>query len=261
MRSAASSARCAPTVRGGSWKTRLATGLRTGTGLDELRDDAGRIGDESAGHRPVPADAARLAIDLDHARVGGESPAVARAEVAREIHELIQDLLQSFAEESLAKKTVEVPEDQLADPEGFATRYNTGWRVVEVKENKVVIQEDPEFNPFVWVHKFDTPIDGKYGYVVTKSITSGSMVLDDERLTVLDPGFYEEITQWKYPELANAAGGGDEWLDAIGWPRELKPLEDLTKHQFAEVQQYLYELPKSAKLLVRYAKADESAED
>jgi hypothetical protein len=184
-----------------------------------------------------------------------------KEDLAKRRGEFFTKAAESFPEESLAKKTVEIPEDQLADAEGFATRYNTGWRVVEVKENKVVIQEDPDVKPFVWVHKFDTPIDGKYGYVVTKSITSGSMVLDDERLTALDPSFYEEITQWKYPELAYAAGGGDEWLDSIGWPRELKPLEDLTKYQYAEVQQYLYELPKSAKLLVRYAKADESAED
>lgn len=178
----------------------------------------------------------------------------------------------TFAEKDLARKTVEIPEDQSSDPEGYALRYNPGWRVVETHEDSVVIQEDPDFQPFTRVYSFDEPreaiVRGKtqkvYGYVVTRVIQSGSAFLDDERLVEVDPDFYKEVTTWANLDLIHKIEifHNDIWYDLedMNWPRELKPLEDLTKEQYNKVQQFSYEGPKVIKLNVRYAKQSDLEE-
>lgn len=181
----------------------------------------------------------------------------------------------SWSQEELAQKTVEVPQDQLADPSSYALRYNPGWLVREVLQDfdsddkpsdaVVVISEDPVWKPYSAVYSFDTPkvIEEKgrektvYGYVITKSIVDGSMLLDDDRITVLDPDLYKKITEWANPSLVLAANLSQAVLEAIDWPRQLKAMDVLTAKQRTQVNPYLFEAPKTTRLLVRYAKQDE----
>jgi len=171
----------------------------------------------------------------------------------------------SFTEKNLARRTVEIPADQSADAEGYAERYNTGWRVVEVTEDGVLIEEDPDFLPYSHTYLFEEPreeiVRGKktevYGYVISRSIQTGSAMLDDERLIAVDPELYEEVTQWANYDLILKIEvfDSDIWhqLDEMGWPREPKPIEDLSAEQYARVQQFTYESPRTPKFLVRYA--------
>lgn len=191
--------------------------------------------------------------------------------------EFFAEAAASWTQEELAQKTVEVPKDQLADPVAYALRYNAGWRLVGVAEDYtfdetlevdasfVTIEEDPEWKPYVATYPFETPktITEKgrektvYGYVISKTIVDGSMLLDDDRITVLDPALYKEITEWSNPGLVLAANLSEATLEAIDWPRQLKPMESLTAKQRTKVNPYLFEAPKTARLLVRYAKQDE----
>lgn len=185
--------------------------------------------------------------------------------------EWFQEASATFSPEALARKTVKVPLDCQDNPEDYATLYHPGWRVVEVVEDSVLIEEDPEFKPFVQIVMFDSPqeiLDDKdnpvlrYGYVITRSIVSGQMLIDDERVIVNDPELWQEVTEWANYELILRLEvfNADIWneLAELDWPRQVKPVESLTPGQIARLQPYLYEGPKTAKLLVRYAKENES---
>jgi hypothetical protein len=179
--------------------------------------------------------------------------------------------------EPLARKAVAVPEG--LDPEDAITRvlkYNSGYRLVKDQDtdgDKLVLEEDPDFIPHEIVIQVDGGvIDSKGkehpGYVITKSIRSGSTLLDDERLRKEDPDLWEEVTEIPNYEnlyaLLAAAGVDEADIDALIVNSEIERVpihpDKLTRSQNAALSEYIYEGTKKQALLVRYAKDDELGE-
>lgn len=171
----------------------------------------------------------------------------------------------SFEAKDLARKTVRVPADQAESAEAYALRYNVGWRLASSSES-IVIEEDPDYKPFMKVYTFDEPreiadakgvVHTRHGYVITRSIASGSMVLDDDRLIKVDPDLYQAVTAWKDEEYLVLLGLEEESLEGTGWPRVLKALDQLSPTEIEKIKPFMYEEKKVIKLLVRYANEDE----
>jgi hypothetical protein len=180
------------------------------------------------------------------------------------------------ASKKLARKTVVTPASVQTSEEAsaYAELYYTGWKIVENDDvRKVIIEEDPDFLPYSIV----VPIDGGVidakgkehpGYVITKSIVSGSAMLDIDRLQIEDPELYEQVTYVPLIEQAIAVyGEGNRYVEDLqalvadlNLPRLPKNPDLLTDEQAARIKQYSYESPKTKKLLVRFAKEDELGE-
>lgn len=173
----------------------------------------------------------------------------------------------------LAQKTWQVVGGDESNAREVAQRYNPGWLIVEVQPNKngfgVVLEEDPNFKGYqivVAIPKTES------GYKVTKTIRSGSVVVDDERLSFEDPELWDEVTEWPYYEtirnlLHNNNVDYDEvdarlavWYAQSEFKRRLKPLESLSVEQTKRIQPYLYETPKTIALNVAMAKKGELAD-
>jgi hypothetical protein len=191
---------------------------------------------------------------------------------------------QAHETKGLAQKTVEVP--QGVDATSYAEQYHPGWKVVDVAHDhtlgqgaKVLMVEDPDTKPWQEVIQTSEPVievkkDGTTkehpGYVVSKTIRSGSALVDDERLkrdnyalyqAVTEfPGFalyadlVAQFTEWQPDEL-------EMWLEDHGVERVMKSLKSLTPEQVDALKPYVYEGPKSSVLNVRYAKPDEQGSD
>ena len=195
---------------------------------------------------------------------------------------LREDLRKEFFKEATAKagkkelpqKTVKIPEDiSTNEADAYVLKYHPGYTIKTRDEKGYVIEEDPEFIPYsVVVHKEPWEVFIKvkgeivkstaYGYVVSRSITSGGQLLDDERLASVNPELWHEITEPLGAETLKRLQKyiGDEiWdiVDVEGWDRVLQPIENLTPAQVEAVKPFMHAGPKQAKLLVRYAKANE----
>jgi hypothetical protein len=187
--------------------------------------------------------------------------------------------------QGLAQKTVQIPEGMdSSQAEAYALRYNSGWRLVERytgddEVTKLIIEEDPEFKQHSEVILVeDGVLDAKGkshpGYVVTKTVRSGSALIDDERMREEEPGLWEAITEYPnfdlYWEIARESTPEDEmtddelaeWLISILKIRGVEPqLTDPStwpEEEIEAVARYTYEGPKTLALNVRYAKDDES---
>lgn len=170
----------------------------------------------------------------------------------------------------LAQQTVAVP-DTITDPdkaEAYVELYYTGWKIVDHADHNgvlsFVIEEDPDLKPWQIV----VPVDGGVidlkgnehpGYVISKSIVSGSATLDDERLREEQPDLYDSITEWQNWETLKALGVSEKKLEAQGWPRRIKTPDEWTAEEEAALREYVYESKRSARLLVRFAKEEEIA--
>lgn len=169
-------------------------------------------------------------------------------------------------EQPLARKVV-VADDATGEGLKRLLRYHPGWCVVDLKEdNQVILEEDPAFKPWSEVVEttvYDLKSKKHPGYVITRSIVSGSPLVDDERIRAEDPDFFDAITDWQYPEfvadLSNRVEHVNEALKAMGWSRVLRPVESLTAEQTEQLMPYVYEGPKTVKLMVRYAKDEDLA--
>lgn len=176
------------------------------------------------------------------------------------------------ASEGLAQKVAEAPES-IADPDearAFVERYHTGWRVIEDKDVDApyvfLIEEDPDYKG----HSIVIPIDGGVidskgkehpGYVVTKTIRSGTILLDDERLLQDDPELYQEVTEPDptiYGFVTKFMANNPGIITRI--PRVPKNPDALTDEQSEAIRPYLYEDAKTLALNVRYAKEEELGE-
>jgi hypothetical protein len=157
----------------------------------------------------------------------------------------------------------------------YAERYHPGYAVVEIEPHEdndvadegyamfaVQLQEKPEFQPFsIVIEQEVEDAKGKVhpGYVVAKSIVSGSMLFDDERCLKVDSDLYYEVTEYANWDTLSSLGISnlELKLKAAGYPRVPKNPDDLTDEQQEAIAEFLYEGPKTIKLLVRYAKEDE----
>ena len=198
--------------------------------------------------------------------------------------EFFEAITASYADQDLARKSVAIPEDvaTVADAEDYARQYHSGWRVVEsrVEESQdgrlyVTIEEDPAFKPFIAVVERDPweiPAPTKkapnrtklvYGYVVTKTIAAGSVLVDDERMRAVDPDLYNRVTRlpdwWDaITDVIGSKGDPAKVFARLAPYRVMR--DDLTSKELDEIKPYTYEGPKQARLNVRYANKDEQAE-
>lgn len=175
--------------------------------------------------------------------------------------------------QTLAQKTVVAPSslETTEKVTAFAKLYNPGWRVIEpVQKFNVVIEQDPDYLPYSIVIPIDDGIiDAKGnehpGYVITKSIVSGSLTLDDERLRKENLKLYNQVTYIPLLDQARDFWGEksttftdlESAFGSLSVPRVLKSPDLLTPAQSAKIQAYSYESAKTKKLLVRFAKEDE----
>lgn len=180
----------------------------------------------------------------------------------------------TFSPEKLAQKTVVVPQDVQTEEAraAYARTYNVGWEVVSVNDDGVVIREDPALKPYQIIVPVEGLVDSKKnpqpGYSISRSVASGSLTLDEERIMALDFDLYLRVTivanyDLLYRLLYQAGAeveAIDKRLDESSLPRVLRSLDDLSDEDRAEVQQYTYEGPRQVKLLVRYAKEEEIGE-
>ena len=132
--------------------------------------------------------------------------------------------LEEVESETLAQKTVSVEagfEDADAAKAWLAKYYPT-WRFVEWAEE---LDEDGNFvaileeDPYYQSYSFTNPRDGK---VYKRKVTSGSPVLDDERLRERDPELWERITHVPEPQ------------------RQLRPETEIDADDLAAMQEYTY---------------------
>ena len=174
------------------------------------------------------------------------------------------------AQTNLARKTVLV-DQRITDPEEaqeYAEQYNSGWRVEGIRVTEdgkyaAVIEEDPALKGGTEVVLLDEPAEDRKGkehpgYVVTKTIVGGSVMVDADRMQDWDSDLYDRTTQWQgFPDVNQHTDPAfDEALELRGWPREIRG--DLEDKDVKLIQQYSYEGKRSAKLNVRYAKPDET---
>jgi hypothetical protein len=188
---------------------------------------------------------------------------------------LFQAITDAFASEELAQKTVQVPEDiPAAEADAFVLKYHPGWRLVEGAElrstDTVLIEEDPAFKQDAIIvevkggvpdHK--DPKKTHPGYKVTKTVRSGSAMLDEERLKKVNRGLYDAIMEpqgisWIADMLYHQNVDSDDIQDVLdewipeNWPLTLR--EDLNDEERSEMAEFTYEGPKSLALNVTYAK-------
>lgn len=107
---------------------------------------------------------------------------------------------------TLARKTVTFPEMEYQS-ETLATEYidthHPGWRLVEIKDGRGIIEEDPALKSYVYVNYLD-------GMVYRRSQTQTGPSLDVERLQEDDPDLYAEISVWD-PKIYDAVREGMVW--------------------------------------------------
>lgn len=187
------------------------------------------------------------------------------AEAAKEVlrKQFFDACTDAALEKGLAQKTVIVPDD-IVGTIGIAEyteRYNSGWVAISVSGSKVLIEEDPALkgaSEVVLCVAVDRKGKEHPGFVITKTIVSGSVMVDTERMIQLDPDLYDSVTQWKgFPFIDSHSDPTlDDRLEELNWEREIRG--DLSDSQIEFIKPYTYEGPRSAKLNVRYAKPDES---
>lgn len=176
--------------------------------------------------------------------------------------------------QELAQKTWPTWADDEESAKARALLYNPGWRVLGVlqvtaKEYKVLLQEDPD-----WL-KYETVVfnaEADEGYVVTKTIRSGSTMIDTEQIKKEEPSLWEAITTYPNYDLiadllyhANMEPDEiDERIDdamrAAGVERVLSDPSTWTEEITESVKPYVYEAAKTKALNVRKAKDDELAD-
>jgi hypothetical protein len=133
-------------------------------------------------------------------------------------------LRDQFFERVTEELAEEVPPQIIAEYEGDeeqalrqAQRQYVRHKVISTEKTKggykVILEEDPAFRPFEYVN----PSDGR---VYRRSVVAGSPSLDDDALQEENPELWHSITE-------------------VVVKRELKPLEDLTPEQVAELQPYI----------------------
>lgn len=186
--------------------------------------------------------------------------------------EFFDAITESFEGEDLARKTVAIPEDIINATE-WAEKYNPGWRVVMIQSEQVILEEDPAFKSSMIVVRTDpfevsAPTKKKpdrvktvYGYVVTKTIRSGTTLIDADRMREVDADLYNQVTTlppWWEGIKEFVTGDPAKVFAALGEYRVLR--DNLTDKEIAAIKPYVYEGPKTKALNVSYAAEDEQAE-
>lgn len=174
---------------------------------------------------------------------------------------------------TLAQKTFLIKEKglTLVDAEKRTLKYNPGW--VKVISNgdkdkgwKFRLREDPDLIGHTVI---TDPIDDEPGYVVTRTIRSGSTMIDLDRMEKDDYDLFMGVTFMAEDEMLRdildlSGVPREEWGVALentyhrfGLHRQPKPADQLTPAQVEAIKPYMYEGPKSVALNVRLAKPED----
>lgn len=128
-----------------------------------------------------------------------------------------------------AEKLVEVaaPSEEQARQE-LERRY-PAWSIDDMRVSsegryEAIIVENPEFQKFTFVNSED-------GYVYGRSVSSGSIFLDEDRLQAENPELWERVTFVPEPQ------------------RQLKSFDELSKEDLAALTDFMYEGKPSVRLL------------
>lgn len=154
--------------------------------------------------------------------------------------EFFRQVSEKLKEEVAPQIIAEFPTEDEEEALRMAQRQYVRHRVVSSAPMEggyqVVLEEDAELRPFTFLNKED-------GQVYQRIVSEGSPSLDDEALAEEQPELWEAITN----EVTT---------------RELKPLEELTPEQVAELQKYIT-MPKPQMRLgkPRRAKPEELDDD
>jgi hypothetical protein len=186
----------------------------------------------------------------------------------------------TFTPARLAQKTVVPPPDVQAQGEDsartYAEQYNAGWNAIDVDAEvlEVTLREDPNYKPYQIVVEVEDGVTDRKGathpgYVISRSISSGSPMLDTERLQAVDYDLYLRATVVaNYDMLVALLDFGnvdtdkiDDVLNSTNLPRVPRNPDDLSAEDAEAIREFSFEGPKpTPKLLVRYAKEEEIGE-
>lgn len=245
-------------------------------------DDGGRLGvPKFTAPEPEAPDLDSIAADLGEVYFIEKD---AKSERERLRGEFFKAATATFTPERLAQKTVVPPSDIQAQGEdsarAYAAQYNPGWTVIEVEENDkggmwaILIREDPDYKPYQDVVEIEGGVTDRKGvnhpgYVVSRSISTGSPMLDTERLQAVDFDLYLRATVIENYDLLSQllyqAGVGNEYIDKrlneSNLPRVPLPPDSLSAEDAEAIREFSFEGPKpTPKLLIRYAKEEEVGE-
>lgn len=204
--------------------------------------------------------------------------------------QLYRALDEEIPAEALARRTVEVPEDVQTEEAArtYATTYNPGFRVVEVVLTReptsgeeypesVIIEQDPAFVQRIIVVEEDpwivegaakktkkNPTGRKevFGYVVQRTIRSGSTMVDRERVENVEPELFLRVTD-EHPVISRLAelGASEKFLSKLrksgDFPRQFRDPTQLEPDDVALLMNFMHEGPKTVALNVRYANEDD----
>jgi hypothetical protein len=134
--------------------------------------------------------------------------------------EFFAQATEELAASELATQVVTLalkPEDDLREivAEKYPRMILKEVKALEDGQVEIILEENPAFKPYTFVNPEDRT-------VYSRSIRAGKVSIDDDSLAADNPDLYEQITI----EVTE---------------RQLRPLEELTPEQVAEIQQYIYE--------------------
>lgn len=94
-------------------------------------------------------------------------------------------------QQTLARKTVDFDIERYGatNMEKWVENHYPGWRFVESKKSKFIIEEDPALKPFAYLNVRD-------GMVYKRGQVQGGPSLDVERLREEDEGLYWDVSRW-----------------------------------------------------------------
>jgi hypothetical protein len=151
----------------------------------------------------------------------------AEAELKQVRGEFFQVATEMVESQPLATMVVTIPDQE--SPAEYVAKHHPGWRIKSEnirdiyqrpESGKVIIEEDPEYQAFVYINKTD-------GRKYQRSVVQGQSLLDDETLREKDPDLWEEITVLE---------------------RVLKPADELFPAYSAKLDPYLVPAPLVLKL-------------
>jgi hypothetical protein len=204
-----------------------------------------------------------------------------QAEAAKYLKEDRQELFDTITaikrEGMRARKTVVIAKSDVSNfvaAEERVDLYNPGWLRDKASETDndyhFILIEDPAFMQ----HEIRVPASEDFadafpnGWTVTKTVRSGTPMIDLDRMKKDDPDLYIEVTYVEYydvlRDLVYEANVDPDEVDAriakYNFPRQPKSSEQLTPEQMVAVQPYTYEGKKTVALNVRPYKDDNEEE-
>jgi len=156
-------------------------------------------------------------------------------------NEFFKKASSALEESSLGKRIIDKPEGDL---EQYVETYYPGYRIVEVLDDKVQLEEDPSFVKYSFI------VDN---ISVTRNIIQENPTLDDKKLKQENPGFWDRISMVPDipQDILNFIKYTEPDFDSVGWGlcwdeyvdsedlRQLIPLDEIKEEDLTILQDYL----------------------